>query len=352
MRESNENITLQTIRGASILVVEDNELNQDVALGILGQAGLKVTIANNGQEAIELINELPFDLVLMDMQMPVMDGITATKIIQERDTGLQLPIIAMTANAMLQDKEKCLDAGMVDHIAKPIDPEELYTVLLKWIKPSAVNAQSKIEPILESSTTQHIEPTLNIKGLDTQLGLKRVMGSTSAYHALLRKYTQSQSHFCQDLREALAKGDTATMELLLHTAKSVNGNIGATTLQVLAEDFEQSIKAEIKSEDLMPKIDEFQQRLSHLIRSINAALPQTPPKQNQLNKDTANAVLHNLERLLTEDDSEACEVFENNIDTLKSALETQVFLNMQQTISEFNFDKALNILKQHLSSLD
>ena len=126
---------LSRLRGAQILLVEDNELNQEVALGLLEDAQMLIDVAANGEDAVRMASTKEYDLVLMDMQMPVMDGVTATKAIRSKPQLSNLPIIAMTANVMAADREKCIEAGMNDHVAKPIDPDELFTVLLRWTKP-------------------------------------------------------------------------------------------------------------------------------------------------------------------------------------------------------------------------
>jgi two-component system sensor histidine kinase/response regulator len=123
----------QSIRGASILIAEDNEMNQEVVMGLIEDFGFHINIANNGEEAVNLVKKNVYDIILMDMQMPVMDGISATIEIRKNLKNNYLPILAMTANAMQQDREKCANAGMNDHIAKPIDPDELFNKLLKWI---------------------------------------------------------------------------------------------------------------------------------------------------------------------------------------------------------------------------
>ncbi len=127
---------LSTIKGSSILLVEDNEFNQQIASELLTDAGFQVDVAEDGQKSIEMLNKRPYDIVLMDMQMPVMDGITATREIRQDERFQNLPILAMTANVMEADIEKCREAGMQDHIGKPIDPDELFAKLLKWVKKS------------------------------------------------------------------------------------------------------------------------------------------------------------------------------------------------------------------------
>jgi CheY-like chemotaxis protein len=126
---------LSTIKGARILLVEDNDMNQEVALELLRDAGFVVDLAEDGQRALDKLAAADYDIVLMDMQMPVMDGITATHALRLDPRQRDLPVVAMTANAMQADRDHCLAAGMNDHIAKPIEPEDLWKVLLKWVKP-------------------------------------------------------------------------------------------------------------------------------------------------------------------------------------------------------------------------
>ena len=133
---------LEHIRGANVLLVEDNEINQQVAREILEGAGLNVTLANDGQEAVNAVKENNYDAVLMDVQMPVMDGYTATREIRKDDRFKELPIIAMTAHAMTGDEDKSLESGMNGHVTKPIDPDQLFATLQKWIKPSEKRAPS------------------------------------------------------------------------------------------------------------------------------------------------------------------------------------------------------------------
>jgi len=131
-------------RGARVLLVEDNEINQEVALGQLEDAEVEVDVAENGEMAVRMVQSNPYDLVLMDMQMPVMDGIEATRVIRSDPRFKNLPIIAMTANAMAADRDKCLDAGMNDHIPKPIDPQELFRVLSQWTHGRKADATSEV----------------------------------------------------------------------------------------------------------------------------------------------------------------------------------------------------------------
>ena len=174
---------LSPIRGARVLLVEDNELNREVALGLLDDAHLVIDQAENGAQALQMITSNDYDLVLMDMQMPVMDGISATKSVRSNPKYKSLPIIAMTANAMDRDREACLAAGMNDHIGKPIDPEKLFAALLRWIPPRAAAAAASVA-FCTSADVAAPEP-LYIPGIDTSTALKRTGGNRTRYESLL-----------------------------------------------------------------------------------------------------------------------------------------------------------------------
>jgi two-component system sensor histidine kinase/response regulator len=178
------------MRGVRVLLVEDNELNQEVAKGLLEEAKVTADLAENGEVAVRMVRERDYDAVLMDMQMPVMGGIEATQAIRSEPRFHDLPIIAMTANAMAADREKCLEAGMNDHVAKPIDPDELFAVLLRWTKPrDAQGALAKPAPLKKTREPLPGAPcvgTLEIAGIDTNSAMKRIGGNGELYETLLR----------------------------------------------------------------------------------------------------------------------------------------------------------------------
>lgn len=343
---------LSTIKGASILVAEDNELNQEVAMGLLGDAGLVVTIANNGEEALALLRQHQYDLVLMDMQMPVMDGVTATEEIRKNPAWSDLPVVAMTANAMLQDKERCMAAGMNDHVAKPIDPNELFSTLLKWIKPrvaadAIAPAQSPQPPAQCPQAPQATEAPV-IEGVDVQLGLKRVLGKIPAYFSMLRKYLDGQTSLPAELRQALANKDMATAERLAHTAKAVNGNIGAITLQSQAETLEQLCHTGAAPDLLQARLNEFESALAQMLKNIAAVLPAiAEEKAAQADTTKAAPVVKKLVELLAADDSEASDFFADNTALIRSVFEPQAFTQITNAINNFDFEKALAIVAAH-----
>ncbi|HVR53279.1 MAG TPA: response regulator, partial [Pseudorhodoferax sp.] len=238
--------TFAALRGAHVLLVEDNELNQQVASELLRDAGLAVDIAGNGREALQMVHAQTragrapaYDVVLMDMQMPVMDGVTATQALRQDPRHAAMPILAMTANARAADRERCLAAGMQDFIAKPIEPEAMWQALARWVTPrEAAPAEPAPLPGIAASAAPipatapspaAAPPALDlpaIAGLDTAAGLRRVLGKVPLYRQLLSKFMAGQAGTPQAIAQALQHGDAATAERLAHTLKGVAGNLG------------------------------------------------------------------------------------------------------------------------------
>ncbi len=339
---------LALIQGASILVAEDNELNQEVAIGLLEGAGFEVTIANDGKEALTLLAENTFDIVLMDMQMPVMDGLTATQEIRKIEAYSMLPIVAMTANAMQQDKQRCLAAGMNGHIAKPIDPEDLYKTLLRWLKPRGINQHTQPLTMAQKPTVENENRLLpKIHGLDVELGLKRVLNKSTAYLTMLTKFVNSQADTVKLLKQALAERDLATAERIAHTAKSVCGNIGASNLQQQAAHLETQIGQE-QLEELAEPLAIFEQDLAALLMQLQAFLPKEEDVEAvNINKDEANNIIVQLKELLANDDSEACDIFEEHQAIIKQLLAAAKYQQLKNSIEQFDFQQALLVLEQH-----
>ena len=224
------------LSGARNLLVEENEINQQVARELLEQLNVTVILAQNGREAVERVASESLDGVLMDLQMPVMDGLTATREIRKDARFAALPILAMTANAMSGDREQCLEAGMQDHIAKPVNPDEMYATLARWIKPASPQPVPARERPLEAEREAGGVP--EIPGLDTQAGLSRMGGNLPGYLALLAKFRVNQGGAAQAVAEALSAADWPTAERLAHTLKGVAGAIGAAALEEKAKRLE------------------------------------------------------------------------------------------------------------------
>ena len=337
---------LAVISGAVILVVEDNELNQEVAMGLLEEGDFEVHIANDGREAVDMVAKNHYDLVLMDVQMTVMDGVSATIEIRKDSKNQALPIIAMTANAMKQDREKCVAAGMNGHIAKPIDPNELFSTLLTWIKPKPDYPSSKVSKAIKSEVLQEVILPM-VDGLDIELGLQRVIGKKTLYINMLRKYVTNQANTSNELRTALAINDYPAAERIIHSAKSVSGNIGATHLEAMAKSIEHMIHSQGECDTILHHISQFEVVQNAMITALKSQLPHDVAAAHLLSVDRskATAILTQLRQLLAENDSEADDLFEENSDVIRVTLGEDVYSKLNTAMQAFNFKKALELLK-------
>ena len=332
---------LASLRNIRVLLVEDNDLNQEVATALLKDAGFSVDLAGNGQVAVALVRAHAYDIVLMDVQMPVMDGLTATRQIRLDPAYRDLPVVAMTANAMVGDRDRCLAAGMNDHIAKPIDPEDLWKVLLKWIQP---HPASLPEPPLAPAAMATEPPLPAIEGLDMATALHRVLGKQALYLSMLRKFKAGQRAVPEGIRQALEEGDWATAERIAHTLKGVAGTIGATRLQTLAAALEAAL--EVREADLTAdRLQDLEGPLADLLARLEQALPveRVRPAVN-VDPDLLREVCGRLRIMLADDDGEAGDLLETHGDLLCAAFPDH-FQMLQDTIRSFAFEEALAVLK-------
>ncbi|MEI8209637.1 MAG: response regulator, partial [Methylococcales bacterium] len=253
--------------GAEILLVEDNEINQEVAKEVLEGYGLKVDIAQQGEEAVTMIELKPYDLVLMDLQMPVMDGLEATRKIRQLPIGQNLPIIAMTANAFEEDRWRCLDAGMNDFVAKPVVPERLYAVLVRWLP-----QKDTIPP--EETVTQEEPPILTqdpASGLiDQATGLKFLNGNVISYRRFLSKFAETHLSDAYKIQAALVAGDHASAERTAHSLKGIAATLGMEALRVLAKTLEKKLHEGIPSMELVTDLASLSEMLEAVCAEIRA----------------------------------------------------------------------------------
>lgn len=219
-----------------VLLVEDHEINQAVALELLHSVGIIADTATNGVEALEALKQKHYDLVLMDLQMPVMDGLHATAIIRKDPQYNDLPIIAMTAHAMEGDRERCLATGMNDHIAKPIDPEHFVTVLKQWL-PQGESAS--VSPLVDKQLERNIG---HIDGIDLDWGIERVGGNRQLYFNLLRSFYHKHQNDEQLLLQLLTQNQHQDAQRLAHTLRGVAGNIGARLFEKDAAELEKALR--------------------------------------------------------------------------------------------------------------
>jgi len=337
---------LRSIRGATVLLAEDNEINQQVAEEILQQAGLIVRIANNGREAVDMVKAGDFDLVLMDIQMPVVGGFEATQEIRRDERLKDLPIIAMTAHAMAGDHEKSLKAGMNDHVTKPIDPEQLISALVKWIKPADRESSGALpEPSNESRTVENVLPD-ELPGISIASGLSRVAGNKLLYMKLLCKFKDGQENAVEQIKTALRMGDIETAARLAHTVKGVSGNLGGNDLYQAAAQLEKAIK-EGKTLDLvMPEFDSHLKVVMDGIRVVEERL--TAQQQTgdsgmevSVDKEAVRTLLQEIAQLFDSDLIEAMNRLEALNRHLANSSVYGEFKRLEKQVESFDTDTGL-----------
>ena len=246
------------LAGARILLVEDNAINQELACELLSRAGIVVTIAKDGREALAALERDRFDGVLMDCQMPVMDGYEATRALRQRNELKDLPVIAMTANAMAGEREKVLAAGMNDHIAKPIRIDEMFSTLARWVRPAAVHSGA---PALDS-----------LPGVDSRAGLRVLQGDEALYRRLLCMFHKRETDFEMRFRGERVRGDNHAALRCVHDLKSAAGTLGMTALQHAAAALEAALAAENEhaagDETIEPLLSEVTRSLEFVMRRL------------------------------------------------------------------------------------
>jgi signal transduction histidine kinase/CheY-like chemotaxis protein len=335
--------------GIRVLLVEDNEMNQQVARELLESVGAIVTIANHGGEAVKILTEgdqdPPFDVVFMDLQMPEMDGFTATKLLR-RDKRLQkFPIIAMTAHALVEERQRCLDAGMNDHVSKPIEPDNLFATLLRWANPrpkESVKSQPLSVPI-GISVDEVILP--EIAGVNLADGLKRVAGNKRLYRDLLGQFAAKQGDSATQISAALECEDRQLAERIAHTVKGVAGNFGITGVQSSAQKLEKAIRE--GQDTVSTLLDEFAGLMSTQVHAIEQALRESAPplpveaQSLPFDREAAAAAVARLKALLEASDGDAEEAFCTLQEAVRGAVEKPQLAALSASISDFEFDAAL-----------
>jgi signal transduction histidine kinase/CheY-like chemotaxis protein/CHASE3 domain sensor protein len=337
----------QRLRGARILLAEDNEINQQIAVELLEGAGARIRVAGNGREACEILLDgpqpAPFDLVLMDLQMPEMDGYQATAKLRDDARIGSMPIIAMTAHATIEERQRCLAAGMNDHIAKPIDPATLFDTVERFYRAAATPAPDDLPAIPH---------------LDTAAGLSRVGGNKKLYSKLLRQFVEQQSAVVGQIADAHARGDTPLAERLAHTLKGVAGNIGASQVQAAAGALEKGIRDGATGRDLDVARHRVAAALDPLVADLRARLPSSAPEAVVESNATAmadpaqsRAAAAKLSTLLADLDPAAADFIVTNRGVLRPLFDGRTWPEFEKLVQGYAFTDAQAQLEQALRSL-
>jgi signal transduction histidine kinase/DNA-binding response OmpR family regulator len=346
------------LAGTKILVVEDNEINQEVTQGLIELTGAKVDLASNGEEAIACLRKRRYDIVLMDIQMPVMDGLEATrKIRKSRAKYRDTIIIAMTAQAMKDDYEKSKKAGLNDHVTKPIDPQVLYSTLSKWIKP-VDRGDPTTEPPMSDKPEQEFT---DLPGIDTQAGLQRMGGDHKRYHKLLLMFLTKHAGIVDEIEEALEAEDEENAIRLAHTLKGVAGNISAQGVLADAQRLESTLKG-VDDEQLRDRLSAVRESLKTVLSSIKTLegeitkqQPADPPVATQtIHPQELAPIFKDLALALREGDTRALEVMIRLRKQLRSAgMDARADIQtIQDLIEEYDYDSALEELSELTNQIE
>ncbi|MBI1317608.1 MAG: PAS domain S-box protein [Candidatus Hydrogenedens sp.] len=326
-----------SLLGLRILLVEDNEINQQVAQELLVGAGAEVTLASNGAEGAEAALRGGFDLVLMDCQMPVMDGFDATRAIRKTIDSEALPIIAMTANAMAGDRDRCIEAGMDDHIPKPIDPNQLYQTILRHTR------QTADASIAGTHTPAHSMPESipNIPGLDVENGLRRLNGNLALYKRLVTQFVGKYANLREQVESSLAKSDRDGAARAAHSVKGVAGNLSAGPLFEAAKRLETELLrgADMNDASMLRALEETVSTIESIGESISDWCEQKPANESDGADDRALPErLQQLRHLADHDLAEAQRVLEGLDGLAKSAAARVLVARLEEMLSNFDID--------------
>ncbi len=336
---------------AKILLVEDNQMNQELAVSLLNSVGLTALIANNGKEALDLLKENAFDLVLMDIQMPVMDGLTATKAIRARSEKYfkEVPILAMSARAFQKDTEECLAAGMNAHIVKPIDPTLLYEEMAKFLP---IDSHAQAETIVDIMKKDHKEVSSEdasfiamfqkIDNFDAALGLYHSNNNKGLYLKLIQGFVKDYNKRNGSIVKFAGHGQYEDATRVAHTVKGLSGTIGASEMQRLALKLETRLNQKQFDQG---EYNEFESCLRNLVEGLEKALTNIATEQNAPISKTADPEAQNKLK-------DAVEKLKDAVDSCSSTQCKRVLDDIENIAFEPAQETLLQKLKEQIDDYD
>lgn len=336
----------QRLKGAHILLVEDNVINQQVVQEFLQQAGAKVNLADNGRMAVAKVQRGDFDMVLMDLQMPGMDGFEATRRIRSLPGKQHLPIIAMTAAAMLKDRQACEAARMNDFVSKPFDPSQLIDTLSQWFKPGLHPNKSSVQ--LQQSAEQGNEFLDDLPGVDLSRTLDRFSGNKDFLRKILCQFGDEFSH-AQDKLDSLMSADRyADAAHFLHKLKGVAGNVGAQALYTAAH----KLELELQAEQAPTTLSEFRVALAQVLDSVSQIGEKRTATVLSLERQGLTPLCRRLRDQLYNNDLVPAELLEELQSLLGGTSQATLYKELRQQVEQLNYTQALHLLTRLAAEID
>ncbi|MBF0266636.1 MAG: response regulator, partial [Gammaproteobacteria bacterium] len=374
-------ILIQNCQQCYLLLAEDDPINQEVSIGLLKKAGLAVDLAVNGQQAVNMFEQKKYDLILMDMQMPLMDGLQASRKIRQVKKQDELPIIAMTANAFSEDRNKCLDAGMNDFVVKPVEPITLYNTLVKWLfsgaqaklsksKVKNIDSQQFNEPKENDLDAEksHVKPLQQkdnginllaewkknyqllsqIKGIKITEGLKRLNNDMASYIRLLLQFSERHIDTVKDIKNKIILKEFKVISSMLHTIKGASATLGLYSISLQADELESQLKSGVEIQqgnELLHQLFEQIKQLNKDLVSFKGNNKSIKAVEVAVSKELTDTVFQRLQQYLELSDPQAEDYFIENKDILLSINEL-LTQSLENKLTNFDFPDALLILKQ------
>ncbi len=348
---------LKKRRGAHILVVEDNEINQDVTCRLVESVGMLTSVAENGRKAVDMVREQTFDLILMDVQMPVMDGLQATLAIRGLPERAALPILAMTANAFEEDRRRCMEAGMDGHVPKPVEPEQLFKALVQWLpeRPTGGADEEIFVPLDPEAASEEdfaaLDAVRAVEGLDVGAGIRMVQGDVARYLRLLDQFVRKHGEDADSIAGYLASGAFDAVKHTAHSLKGVAGVLGAFRIRKLAAALESGAFEGASADSLRRGLEELAPELhafaDEVRRASSARRSPIDASEEEADPVRAAAVADRLASLLEKNDALAAELWESERGCLYELLGESAKL-MEEQIRDYDFADALKTLRDAL----
>jgi len=342
--------------GAKILLVEDNIINQELVCALLTKINVQTEIASDGFEAIEKIKSNKFDLVLMDMQLPEIDGLHTAQIIRKNYSKTELPIIALTANVSQSNKDQCLSVGMNDYLTKPIETDNLYQILSSYLKET--NSRPKI---IETNIQKIYDLTenegfpINLPGFNLHEGLQRLNNNKELYQKVLKQFAQENHNFIDKLTNLLKKQQIEEAEILVHNLKGIAGNLSAEPLFNLLTDLDELLKnSELSSAfSILPKLNQVMSMTLHSIKELNPLVSDVVViGEKKLTKEELRSYSEKFYTLIKSGNFEAPEYWEEIRGYFSNQIEQSILEQITINLNNYQYEETTILFEEMLAKIN